>query len=196
MKVMGVALALSLSGVACSGGSALPDDSAPGTPLLPRPSPTAQRGITDPKGVIVENVSLEETTQDVERAIGDLKEVGLWRRLTSHLYGVKFGSRNGRSNIPDDGHLADAFLTAKIDGNIGGTYCDIVFFPTAMEDDLDRWRSYYSQGLLSDEAPTFRQFWASIMAHELSHCFDGPHGEPVALRWEAKALAAVREAGL
>ncbi len=182
--------------IACSGGNTPTDGGALPPTTQPRPTPTAQRGITDPKGVVVTNVSLERTKEDVDQAIHDLKEVGLWRALTRHLYEVKFGSRNGRSNVPDDGHLADAFLTAKVDGNIGGTFCDILFFPTAMEDDLDRWESYYSQGLLDDEPPTLRQFWASIMAHELGHCVDGPHGEAVAMRWESKALLAVRKAGL
>lgn len=155
-----------------------------------------QRGITKPAGVIVENAAQPGTKKLVRQAIADLKEVGIWRRLTRHLYGAKFATRPGRSAVPPDGHLADAFLTAKVDGDVGGTYCDIMFFPVAMADDLTRWRRYHAQGLVAEPAPTTRQFWASIMAHELSHCMRKERGEKAARAWEKRALEAVVSAGL
>lgn len=171
---------------------AAPSPRAPG-PVSPAPE---QRGITKPRGVLVENAGQPGTKTIIRRAMADLKKVGLWRPLTKHLYGVKFATRPGRHSIPDDGHLADAFLTARIDGDEGGTYCDIMFFPAAMEDDLTRWRGYHARGLLPEPAPTDRQFWASIMAHELAHCLREKRGEEEAGRWEQRALEAVREAGL
>lgn len=174
-----------------------------GAPASPSSVPTAsasptpqERGITNPEGVIVTNAGLEGSDRRIATAVKDLKRVRLWRRLTKHLYAAKFGSRPGRHQIPDDGHLADAFLTAQIEEDAGGPFCDIMFFPTAMRDDLDRWRTYYAQGLLDDPPPSLRQFWASIMAHELAHCLPGGKGEPAAQRWEQRALQAVRAARL
>ncbi len=146
--------------------------------------------------MILTNAALGGSKRLVNTAIGDLKKVGLWRPLTNHLYSLKFATRLGRLNVPEDGHLADAYLTAAINGNEGGAACDVMFFPTAMADDLARWRTYHSQGLLADPAPTLRQFWGSIMAHELAHCLKHGRGEPTAERWEARALAALREAGI
>lgn len=168
--------------------------SSPGTASV---SPTpANRPVVTPDRLIVENDGFGRSKGRVAQAIADLKEVGLWQRLTRRLYAVKFGSRPGETNIPDDGHLADAFLTVRIDGDFGGAFCDVMFFPRAIIADLDRWELYHSQGLMSDPAPTIRQFWASIMAHELAHCFKGRNGEPIAMEWEDKALQAVRDAGL
>jgi len=178
--------------VGCDGGGGRPG-------AAPTPSATsspAARGITKPEGLIVRNAALGFSKKLVRRAIADLKEVGLWKPLTRHLYSIRFASRLGRVNIPEDGHLADAYLTAEIDGNEGGAMCDIMFFPSAMAADLARWRAYHSQGLLPDPPPTIRQFWASITAHELAHCLKHGRGEPTAERWEARALAALRDAGI
>ncbi|MGI8775289.1 MAG: hypothetical protein ACR2KQ_09830 [Actinomycetota bacterium] len=181
---------------ACSGAST-PEPAARPTAPDTAPSPgLEQRGITKPEGVIVENAAQPGTKKLVREAIADLKEVGIWRKLTKHLYGVKFATRPGRNSVPPDGHLADAFLTAKVDGDVGGTYCDIMFFPVAMADDLARWRSYHAQGLVAEPAPTARQFWASIMAHELSHCMRKKRGEKAARAWEKRALEAVISARL
>lgn len=166
------------------------------SPQVTVSSELEQRGITKPEGVQVENAGQPGTKRLIRRAISDLKKVDLWSPLTKHLYGVKFATRPGRDSIPDDGHLADAFLTAKIDGDEGGTFCDIMFFPAAMRDDLARWRSYHARGLLSEPAPSGRQFWASIMAHELAHCLKEKRGEIAAGKWERRALEAVRSAGL
>ena len=192
MKTAAFLLCLTMFFGACSGSD------APGAGPSPKASPSAQddpaeRGITKPERLIVQNVAHGGSKKLVATAIADLKREGLWRPLTKHLYVVKVGSRLGRSNVPEDGHLADAYLTAQIDEGVGGSLCDIMFFTTAMADDLARWRTYNAQGLLDDPAPTRRQFWASILAHELSHCLDHGSDEEVAERWEAKALDAVRK---
>ncbi|HEX2057463.1 MAG TPA: hypothetical protein VHI71_03760 [Actinomycetota bacterium] len=122
----------------------------------------------------------------------DLKAVNLWRPLTRHLFGIKFGSRLGAVNIPDDGHLADAILTVAEDERGAGRLCDVMYFPNAIARDLDRWRLYYSRGAIADPPPTLRQLWGAVTAHELAHCFPGGAGEEVALEWEAKALARLR----
>jgi hypothetical protein len=96
--------------------------------------------------------------------------------------------------VPSDGHLADAFLTAQIDKRGAGSLCDILFFPQAMTDDLVRYENFYEQGLLPDPTPTLRQFWVSILGHELAHCLRHGSGEPVAERWEKKVLDRAREA--
>lgn len=178
----------------CSGSN--PQPAADGRSATPRPTASAKRGITTPKRLILTNSAFGRSRARVATAIEDLKAVGYWKDLTGHLYELKIGSRLGLENVPEDGHLADAYLTAKIDGEEGGSYCDIMFFPAAMSADLERWRNYYASGLLDDPAPTFRQFWAAILGHELAHCQRGRNGEPAALKWEDKVLAAVREAGL
>ena len=192
MKMVALLLSSAATLGACSG-----PDQSPIARSTPEGSPSgegepAERGITQPEGLIVQNVAQGGSRQLVATAIGDLKRERLWKRLTDHLYVVKIGSRLGRANVPEDGHLADVYLTAQIDDGVGGSLCDIMFFTTAMADDLDRWRTYNAQGLLDDPAPTRRQFWASILAHELAHCLDHGRGEPAAERWEAKALEAVR----
>jgi hypothetical protein len=125
----------------------------------------------------------------------DLKRIGLWEKLTGHLYSINFDSRLGRADIPRDGHLADAYYGALVDEDEnGGASCDIMFFTTAISDDLQRWRDYYSQGLIAQVPPgDLREFWGSLMAHELGHCQRGPHGEPAAEGWEAKARGLLRD---
>jgi hypothetical protein len=129
----------------------------------------------------------------VTEAVADLKKLGYWKELTDDLYVLKIGSRSGRASVPEDGHLADAFLTGQIDDDGGsGALCDIMFFPTAMSDDLVRYAEYYAQGLLPDPTPTVREFWVSILAHELAHCLEHGKGEPIAESWEKKVLEAAR----
>lgn len=190
--------AILLAGMLAVGCSAAREDGVrarPSSPSKPSEEPE-NRGITKPDRLLVQNVAFGASRGSVDQAIADLKEVGLWRPLTAHLYAVKLASRLGRDNVPRDGHLADAYLSVQIDGDVGGGLCDIMFFPTAMRDDLRRWQTYNDQGLLDEPAPSWRQFWAAIMAHELAHCLQGRNGETAALEWEERALAAVREAGL
>nr|MDQ3916654.1 hypothetical protein [Actinomycetota bacterium] len=170
--------------------AARPADATP----TPSPSPSASP-VINPPGIVVLNVAFGKSKRRLQRAIADLKEVDLWYPLTKHLFQLKLGSRLGVTNIPDDGHLADAVLTGAIEEDAQGRLCDLMFFPNAIAQDLDRWRLYHSQGALVDPPPTLRQFWGSILAHELGHCFPGGPGEKVAEHWEREALERLRELG-
>ncbi len=174
---------------ACEGASSDPV-ARRATPATPTPTPSP---VINPPGIVVRNEAFGRSEQRVSRAIADLKEIELWYPLTRHLYVVKFGSRLGITNIPEDGHLADAHLTALIDEEAQGRLCDIMFFPNAIKQDLSRWRLYYSQGLTGDAPPALRHYWAAIAAHELGHCLPGGPGEKAARGWEAKALARLQD---
>lgn len=181
--------AIVLSG-ACTAAESPTADSTPHQPSAsqsPSPKPTPVTG-----HVRVENQALGSSERLVTRAIHDLKALGFWDDLTDHLYVLKISSRPGRTRIPKDGHLADAFLTAQIDKRGAGSLCDILLFPQAMTDDLVRYENFYEQGLIADPTPTIRQFWVSILGHELAHCLHHGSGEPTAERWEKKVLAAAR----
>jgi hypothetical protein len=192
-KLLSAVLVFAVLATGCSAPEQQPDTKGAATP---RPTASARRGITTPERLILTNAAFGRSSGRVDQAVADLKKVELWRKLTGHLYELKIGSRLGLESIPDDGHLADAYLTAKIDGDEGGSYCDIMFFPAAMAADLARWENYYRSDLLDDPPPSSRQFWASILGHELAHCQRGRNGEPAALKWEDRVLAAVRAAGL
>lgn len=199
-RALGLVVAVIVVAVIVAGcTTAGPEQDLPPTPPetgVDEEAAPARRPITKPSRLSITNAALEGSVEQVDRAIQDLRAIGMWRRLTGDLYAVRFATRPGREQVPDDGHLADAYLTAEIDGRTGGSLCDVMFFPTAMSDDLSRWRTYHSQGLLADPPPTDRQFWASIMAHELAHCLDGGRGEGVAMRWERRALRRLRGAGV
>lgn len=177
-----------LLAVACSANDA-PRASAPTASPSPSQSPAV---VVNPPGVVIHNAALGTSARRVRRAMRDLKAVNLWRPLTKHLYKVKFASRLGLVNVPEDGHLADAILTAGFGEGVQGRLCDVMFFPNAIARDLDRWRYYYGQGAAADPPPTLRQLWGAVMAHELAHCFPGGPGEKVAQEWEAKALGRLR----
>lgn len=180
-------------------GACAPDESpaatAPTASPAPSPSPSPSI-VTNPPGLIVENDALGASTRRIRRAMRDLKAVDLWRPLTKHLYKVKFQTRLGAVSVPDDGHLADAILTAGFGRRAQGLVCDLMFFPNAIARDLDRWRLYYQQGAVADPPPTLRQLWGAVTAHELGHCLPGGPGEKVAGKWELKALARLRELSL
>ena len=132
----------------------------------------------------------------LETAIADLKAIDVWHRLTDHLYLIELDSRPGGANVPEDGHLADAYFTGYVDAGGGGAVCDVMFFPSAVAADLERWRDYYSQGLVAQEPPSLRVFYGSLLAHELAHCLRGPRGESVARAWEERARRALEAAGI
>lgn len=197
LKALALAAAAALS--ACSGGS-MSDALDPGNLIRRSPAarPTATglvstRPATKP-GLRLENRGLGATKTKIAQAIADLKAIGLWDDLTGHLYVLKIATRPGLEDIPADGHLADALLTAAVDEYGMGSACDIMFFPAAIARDLERWRGYFADGLVPDPPPTLRQYWASILAHELGHCLNWEGGEPFAERWEARALEALRRA--
>jgi hypothetical protein len=141
-----------------------------------------------PMSVRVQNHAFGSSARFVQQAVRDLKRLDLWGPLTDHLYVIKVGSRSGRDNVPRDGHLADAYITGLVEDEGAGALCDIMFFPTAITDDLARWRTYHANGYLEAPAPSLRQFWAALLAHELGHCMEGPRGEKVAEKWEQRAL--------
>lgn len=159
--------------------------------VTPTPSPTKAAERETPRLVI------EATGRVAVRlatAIRDLKTVDLWSRLTEHLYRVELDSRAGVANVPEDGHLADAYFTGIVDEQGGGVVCDVMFFPEAIAEDLGRWRTYYAAGRVAEAPPRLREFYGALVAHELAHCRVGPRGEPVARAWERRALAALRAA--
>jgi len=140
--------------------------------------------------------SAGRTRELLGTAVKDLKALGLWMPLTRHLYEIELDSRSGRANVPDDGHLADAYFTGVIDSRGAGPVCDVMFFPSAVVDDLARWRQFYGAGLLAEAPPSLRAFYGSLVAHELAHCLPGPRGEAVATSWEKRALGLLRAAGI
>ena len=184
-------LLAALLAVACSESSSEPRVERSAAPS-PSPSPSV---VINPPGLVLDNVAFGRSRRRADRAIDDLKEIDFWRPLTRHLYKFKIASRLGVVNVPDDGHLADAVLTAAFDEKAQGRVCDVMFFPNAITQDLKRWRLYWGQAAIEDPPPTMRQFWGSVMAHELAHCLPGNPGEKVAEKWEARALRKLRESG-
>jgi hypothetical protein len=184
-----------------------PRDGARPPVSAPTPPPKGERAERVPSVPARPQVNFGElggSAAEVKQAIADLKTVGLWDALTKHLYRIDVKVRPGESGVPEDRHLADArFLRAEIARGTydypKGSYCWIRFFPAAMDEDLVRWNSYYDQGLTPDPPPTVRQFWGSILGHELSHCPQkGKETSPeeVALSWERRVLGALRAAGV
>jgi hypothetical protein len=194
-RLAGALLLCALLPAACTGGTEPAAPRAAQTPGGTDPSPTpapAERAPLERRGAKIENVASGGSHRRARVAIRDLRRIGLWSRLTDHLYIVKIGSRLGRGGVPADGHLADALLTAQVEEEGGGALCDIRFYPTAMADDLVRWAQYYAQRLLPEPPPTLRQFWGAILVHELAHCLGEGKGERVADRWEKRALRGLR----
>ena len=154
----------------------------------------AERPTTDPQRSGRARVQLEARRRArglIATGIADVKRLGLWDDLTRHLYLIKIDSRLGRLNVPEDGHLADTYFTGVIDERGAGALCDIMFFPTAVHDDLVRWRTYYGQGRIADVPPSLRAFYGSLVAHELAHCAPGARGEPAARAWERRVRLAL-----
>ncbi len=127
-------------------------------------------------------------------AVRDLKHVGLWDRLTGHLYEVELDSRPGAANVPADDHLADAYFTGAVDHRGAGPVCDVMFFPSAVAADLERWRRFHDAGVMAAAPPTERAFYGSLVAHELAHCRPGARGEAIASAWERRALGLLQAA--
>lgn len=188
-RIAALLAAAALAGTGCSESASEPR--AGGSPApTPSPSPSI---VINPPGLVFDNVAFGRSKARVARAARDLKAIGFWRPLTRPLYKLKVASRLGGVNVPEDGHLADAILTAAFDEKAQGRVCDVMFFPNAISQDLDRWRLYWSQAAIEEPPPTKRQLWGAVLAHELAHCLPGNPGEKVAERWEARALRKLRK---
>lgn len=200
-RLIAAFLALIALAGACSAGRAPQssrDESATATaPATTPPGEIAERApLTKPDHAFVENLAVGPYRARIRTAIGDLKAVGMWKELTEELFVVEISARPGRSFVPEDAHLADAYRTLDIRERHAGVLCDITFYPTAMRDDLDRWQGYFDDGLTTDPSPTIRQLWGSVLAHELSHCLKKNNSEEDARAWEQRSLNALRAAGL
>lgn len=159
-------------------------------PPSPRVTSTPDRlPQRDRPRVVIEATGV--TRDRLQTAISDLKRIQVWSKLADRLYAIELDSRSGIANVPEDGHLADAYYTGILDGGGGGTVCDVMFFPSAVTADLARWRDYYARGLAADVPPTVRAFYGSLVAHELAHCRPGPRGEDVARAWEDRVRDAL-----
>jgi hypothetical protein len=180
--------------VACIGD----DPTIPVTRITPKPG-SASRPPTQPQGPSRFRVEMEakgSARRLLVRAVADLKRIRFWDDLTSHLYVLRIDSRVGRLNVPRDGHLADAYYTGTIDDRGAGELCDVMFFSTAITDDLARWRDFWATGRIAEPPPSLGNFYVSLLAHELAHCRHGPRGEPEAVSWEKRTREALRNAGI
>lgn len=190
---------LLLGSVACDEGSERPSARAPGPTRIPherkepeadkRRRKPAERKASRPNDAAVRNLALTPADRRrVDRAVSDLKDLGLWKRLTRPVEMVVIATRPGAERTPADGHLADAVRNVQV-GRRPGYVCDVMIYSQALADDVVRQGIYYDQGRLSAPPPTLRQFWAVILAHEIAHCSDaGQRGEAHSSRWERRVL--------
>ncbi len=156
----------------------------------------AARPPTRPDRVEVRNEATGESRLRIDRAVDDLKQLGMWAKLTPGLDIVEIGSRSGRSSVPPDGHLADAFVTSVIEQGRARTLCDVLFFAAAVERDLRRWHRFYRGRRIDSRPPRLGQYWAVLLGHELAHCLPRNNGERAAQRWEWRVRKAyAREDG-
>jgi hypothetical protein len=148
-----------------------------------------ERQSTGPKKALLLNDGLGDAARLTRGAVADLKEMGYWDDLTERIFAVRVSSR--QRSVPLDEHLADSLWTFYRDEATGelGDLCDVVMFTRAIKDDVARQGIYYSQGRLAYPAPSVRQFWTVLLAHEIAHCTNrGQKGEAYSTRWEAKIL--------
>jgi hypothetical protein len=193
-SVLGLVLVVALAG-GCSGVTVVqrgaPADEAR---RLRRAEPVAEEAHRDPyRRRLVGPAPSRAAGDRIAAAVGDLKHLNLWRRLTRHLDHLRLRVRPGRSNVPRDAHLADSLYRFLSPG--GGRLCRVTFYPRAMRDDLAKQRFYYDQGGLAERPPAMAEFWTMILAHELTHCRDERRGERIALRVEARVLEGLRLGG-
>jgi hypothetical protein len=174
---------LALSMVGCSQPAAY----RPPVTASPRRS-VSMRRVTRPYGARVRFIGPASAVRRLRQAEHDLKAVRLWWPLTHHLFEVKVAVRSGRSDIPPDRHLADAYTSAlEVQGTLQN-FCDVVFYPAAITQDLARWRRLHAQGRLGRPPAGLRPYWGALLAHELGHCRGTGKGERVANLWEGRAL--------
>jgi hypothetical protein len=167
----------------CTGAS-----SAPNGNRVPESASTS----TETDGTVrLQNEAFGPSRRRIAAAVVDLKSVSLWHPLTDHLYVVQMQSRPGTIDVPDDGHLADALLQGYTDDAGAGGLCSIMFFPAAIRRNYRR--VDMDPGRAGFQTPPIGVVWASILAHELGHCFKGQPGERVATLWEGRALRALSD---
>lgn len=180
----------------CEGSGRPPEARSTPAPLIsPTPTPAQERPSTKRTGPTISNEAMGRSRGRVKTAMADLKAVSLWGPLTRRLYSLQLQSDPGLDGLPDDGHLADAMLSAVVDREGAGTHCSVRFYPAAMKREMTTLERGYLDGSFGPP-PTLRQLWAAILAHELAHCRNWEAGEPFAEEWEERALAALRRAGL
>ena len=176
------ALALTVA-VACTNPAPL------GAGPSPPPSSPARRLAfppSEPAPPKLEIVAPRSARRTVGRAVRDLREIGLWHRLTRDLYAVRLSVRTGKGAIPGDRHLADAAYSGLVDDHGSGSLCDVFLFARSILDDHRRQRRFYAAHR-ADRPSSLRVFWASVLAHELAHCSTrGQRGERWSEHWEER----------
>lgn len=194
-----------LGAAACRGDepAAAPRPSAsPSRPLLTtNQGGRAKRG---PAGItlVFETGRFEQRL--FQRAIRSLDRIRVWPKLTDGLHSVELETHPGARSEAGV-HLADATLGHTVLDGRPLVVCDIRFYPRAIRQELRlfrrvrelglsprRWRDYNDNGVFDEPQPRRSDFWASILAHELSHCLVGPHGERAAQNWEYKTMRRLR----
>ena len=183
------ALVLCFLLAACSSSAETPQATPAGSP-----SPAASAKSAElPK---IEFNNTKTLTKPIERAIEDIKEVGVWRRLTKHLYLVKFAVYERGTMKYNKRHLANALSTVVQDE--AGEFqlaCDIVFYRGTISEESERAREYQELGYRSQFPSSPRLLYAEIVGHELAHCLEGKSGEKVAQRWGKKVLRLLERKG-
>ena len=157
----------------------------------PTPSPSNQAIAAE---VEVRNQAALPERRWIDRAVADLRDLGFWTRLTDDLDVVEIGSREGRENVPSDGHLADSLLTGEVTDGRTTAVCDVMFYATAVVDDLRRWHRFYEKDRIDARPPSEREYWAVLLGHELTHCLARNSGEKAAGRWEWRIRRAFKKA--
>lgn len=208
-------VAAGLGVVALLAGACIERTDAPGARISPAPTPTKTLITTDqggkakpgPAGItlVFETGPFEQRL--FQATVRDLVRVGVWRKLTRGLHSVELETHPGARSKAGV-HLADAVLSHAVLEGKPLVVCDIRFYPRAIRQELrlfrrvkelglspDEWRDYNDNGVFDEPTPDKSDFWASILAHELSHCLVGPHGEQAAQAWEYKTMRRLRSRG-
>jgi hypothetical protein len=203
--IAGVVACLVLA--SCSRAGSDPGSRPTPTASESRPALTTDQGGRHRRGpagidLVFETGRFEE--RQFRRAVRDLVRIGVWAPLTDGLHSVELETHPGARSTAGV-HLADAVLSHALVENIPRVVCDIRFYPRAIRQELriwrrvrgvglspEQWRDYNENEIFDEGLPNKGHFWASILAHELSHCLLGPHGEKAAQEWEYKTMRRLR----